>query len=59
VKIELHRDFNIFMYGPFTEVVDTTIHPADCTCMQCKPRPEKIRQPYDSLYLKQKYSQEL
>lgn len=46
------------LFGNFVELVDTTVHPLDCTCVQCVPQPPKVRQPYDSLYLKQKYSQE-
>jgi hypothetical protein len=51
---EVRAACNAFMYGSFVEVVDTTIHPSDCTCVICVPEPEKKRPPYDSLYLKQK-----
>lgn len=59
VKYEVRRAFNVTLHGHFVEIIDTTIHPADCACVICKPRPEKIRPPYDSLYLKQKRSQEI
>lgn len=53
-KYEVRAACNAFMYGSFVDVVDTTIHPSDCTCVICVPEPKKIRPPYDSLYLKQK-----
>lgn len=54
MKYEVRKAANVFMYGNFVELVDTTIHPTDCTCVMCVPEPEKVRQPYDELYLKRK-----
>ena len=55
MKYEIKKACNVFMYGNFVELVDTTIHPEDCVCVECKPRePKPAPQPYDSLYLKQK-----
>lgn len=59
VKYEVRKACNVFLYGNFIELVDARIHPNDCGCVQCKPRPEKVRAPHDSLYLKQKHSQEI
>jgi hypothetical protein len=59
VRYELRNAQLVFMYGPFVEVVDTTIHPTDCPCVICVPREPVIRAPYDELYLKQKLSQEI
>ena len=53
---ELRTDALRFMYGAFVPLIDVanTPHPSDCQCVTCVPRPEVKRQPYDSLYLKQK-----
>ena len=53
---ELRTEALRFMYGAFVPLVDVanTPHPCDCQCVTCVPRPEVKRQPYDSLYLKQK-----
>lgn len=51
---EVRKSCNAFMYGSFVELFDTTIHPSECTCVICVPEPEKKRQPYDELYVKQK-----
>lgn len=59
VKYEVRKACNVWLYGNFIDLVDTTIHPQDCVCVICKPRPEKVRQPYDRLYLKQKSGQEI
>jgi hypothetical protein len=59
VKYEVRLACNVFMYGNFVELVDTTIHPADCMCVNCQPRLRKGRAPYDELYLKQKLGQEI
>lgn len=56
---EVRRAANVTLHGHFIELVDTTVHPADCTCVQCVPEPPKVRQPHDSLYLKQKLGQEI
>lgn len=59
MKYEVRKACNVWLYGNFIDLVDTRIHPADCDCVQCKPRPEKPRAPYDELYLKQKFGQEI
>ncbi len=58
VRYELRKACNAFLYGRWVEVVDTTVHPADCGCVICLPREPVVRAPYDELFLKQKYSQE-
>jgi hypothetical protein len=62
VKYEVRKAHNVFLYGNFVELVETASAPCDaqCTCSRCHPLPEeKPRQPYDSLYLKQKLGQEI
>lgn len=55
VKYEVRMACNVFMYGNFVELVDTTVHPVDCACVECMSPPEKPDpRPYDSLHLKQK-----
>lgn len=55
MKYEVRMACNVFMYGNFIELVDTTVHPNDCQCVECVPPPKKPDpQPYDDLYLKQK-----
>lgn len=59
---EVRKACNVTLHGHFVELVaiTNTPHPADCPCISCKPRPEKPKpQPYDSLYLKQRRSQEI
>ena len=53
MKYEVRKAVNVWLYGNFIELVDTTVHPTDCACVICKPKPEKQRQPYDELYVKQ------
>jgi hypothetical protein len=59
VKYEVRKACNVWLYGNFIELIDTTVHPVDCTCVTCRPKPAKPRAPYDSLHLKQKLSQEI
>lgn len=55
MKYECRKACNVTLYGNFVELVDTTIHPEDCACVECKPcEPKPTPQPYDELYLKQK-----
>jgi hypothetical protein len=54
---EVRKACNVWLWGNFVELVacgPDDPHPADCQCVSCVPRPEKTRQPYDELYLKQK-----
>lgn len=51
---EVRKAHNVWLYGNFVDLVWTDDpHPTDCQCVDCVPRPEKKRQPYDELYLKQ------
>jgi len=55
VRYECKKACNVTLYGNFVELIDTTIHPTDCTCIACVPPPERPDpKPYDDLYLKQK-----
>lgn len=54
MKYEVRKAANVWLYGNFVELVDTTIHPTDCPCVICVPREPVIRAPYDELYVKQK-----
>jgi hypothetical protein len=59
---EVFKDFNIFMYGNFVEVVPIEPCPEDCACELCagiRARLARKRPPYDELYLKQKRMREL
>ena len=59
---EVFKDFNVFMYGNFVEVVPIESHPEDCSCGLCegiRTRLAKKRPPHDELYLKQKRMYEL
>jgi hypothetical protein len=41
VIYEVRKEFNKYL-GYFVEIVDTTVHPKDCTCVECKPRPARV-----------------
>lgn len=50
---EVRKGLNRYL-GNFVEIVPIDPHPVDCPCVICDPRPQKLRPPYDELYLKQK-----
>jgi len=59
---EVFKEFNVFMYGSFVEVVPIEPHLEDCACELCegiRTRLAKKRPPHDKLYLKQKRMREL
>ena len=49
---EVRKDFNRYL-GNWIELVDTRVHPQDCQCVECKPRPPKVYRERDELSDKQ------